>query len=236
MEIGKRAYKVLEAISFERLGGTDEELKALHILKDEIDALGIQTEIEEFEIDSYKISTAEFVITKPHEKAYTVTGYGMSGSVEGLTAPITYVESLKMVPLLDLEGKIVILSQPLPYQAYEELVKAKVAAVISASGSVYDDFNNTDLEERALRERHTKHGKIPCFAIRMADCEELVLSKPEEAYIKLVQEEGKSTSHNLVATIEGTKKPNEVICFTAHYDSVRFSTGAYDNGTSFKIF
>ena len=60
MSIGERAYKVLQAISFERLGGTDEELKALHIIKNEIDALGIRTEIEEFEIDSYKIKNAEF--------------------------------------------------------------------------------------------------------------------------------------------------------------------------------
>ena len=28
MKIGERAYKVLQEISFERLGGTDEELKA----------------------------------------------------------------------------------------------------------------------------------------------------------------------------------------------------------------
>lgn len=230
MEIGKRAYKVLKEISFERLGGTDEELKALNIIKAEIDSLGVETEVEEFEIDCYKIESAEFVVTKPKMKSYAVTGYGMSGSVE-LTAPIVYVESLKMIPQLDLEGKIVILTQPIGYQAYEDLVKAKVCGIISSSGSVYDDFNNTDLEERALRERHIKHGKIPCFAIRMKDCQELVLSKPEEAYIKLVQEEGKAKSHNLVATIPGTKKPEEVICFTAHYDSVRFSTGAYDNGT-----
>lgn len=231
MEIGKRAYKVLQDISFERLGGTDEELKALHIIKKEIDALGIETEIEEFEIDSYKIKKAEFVITKPKRTVYNVTGYGMSGNIDGLTAQVYYLESTKMISLLDLEGKIVILSQPIGYQVYEDLAKAKVAGIISSSGSIYDDFNNTDLEERTLRKRHFDHGKIPCFTIRMKDLEELILSQPEEAFIKLEQEESKSLSHNLVATISGVKKPDEVICFTAHYDSVRFSTGAYDNGT-----
>ena len=231
MNIGERAYKVLQDISFERLGGTDEELKALHIIKKEIDALEIENEIEEFEIDSYKVKCAEFVVTKPEKRVYNVTGYGMSGSTDSLTAPICYVESIKMIPLLDLEGKVVILSQPIGYQTYEDLVKAKVAAIISSSGSLYDELDKTDLEERALRKRHFDHGKIPCFAIRMKDCEELILSNPKEAYVKLEQEETKVLSHNLVATIPGSKKPNEVICFSAHYDSVRFSTGAYDNGT-----
>ena len=153
MEVGNRAYKVLQEISFERLGGTDEELKALHILKDEVDALGIETEIEEFEIDGYEIKCAEFVVTKPERKVYNVTGYGMSGNIE-LTAPIYYVESTKMIPNLDLAGKIVILSQPIGYQLYEDLVKAKVAGIVSTSGSVYDEFDKTDLEERTLRKRH----------------------------------------------------------------------------------
>ena len=33
----KRAYSLLERISFERMGGTENELKAANILKDEID-------------------------------------------------------------------------------------------------------------------------------------------------------------------------------------------------------
>ena len=231
MEIGNRAYKILKEISFERLGGTNEELNALHIIKKEVDALGIENEIEEFEIDYFNVKSAEFVVTKPEKKVYNVTGYGMSGNTLGITAPICYVESIKMIPLLDLEGKIVILSQPIGYQAYEDLVKAKVVGIISSSGSLYDDLDKTDLEERALRKRHFEHGKIPCFAIRMKDLEQLILSNPKEAYIKLEQEETKALSHNLVATILGSKKPNEIICFTAHYDSVRFSTGAYDNGT-----
>lgn len=231
MKIGKRAYQVLKEISFERLGGTDEEFKALNILKREVESEGIECQIEEFEIDAYKIEEAEFVVTSPKNKKYNVTGYGMSGSTpaEGITAEVMYVESTKMISQLDLEGKIAILSQPLGYQLYEDLVKAKVSGIISSSGSVYDELSKTDLEERTLRERHFKNGKIPCFTIRMRDLEKLILSNPKEAYIKLTQTETKAKSHNLVATIPGESK--EVVCFTAHYDSVRFSTGAYDNGT-----
>ena len=67
--------------------------------------------------------------------------------------------------------------------------------------------------------------------MRISDAEKLILSNPKKIKIVVDQEEGKRTSHNLVATIPGIVNPEEIICFTAHYDSVKFSTGAYDNGT-----
>ena len=233
MNIGERAYKVLSEISYERLGGTQEELSALEVIKREVEALGIETETEDFEVNSYEIQTAEFVVTKPKREIYKVNGFGMCGSTDslGVTTGFIYLESTKHINLLDLNDKVVLLTSMMNYQIYEDLVKANVSAIIIGSGSVYDDLENTDLEERTLRERHYKHGKIPCFTMRMADCERLILANPEEVNFKLIQKESKAISHNLVATILGTEKPEEIICFTAHYDSVRFSTGAYDNGT-----
>ena len=233
MSIGERAYKVLEEMSYERLGGTKEELSALEIIKREVDALGVENTIEDFEVNSFEIESAEFVVTKPKREVYNVNAFGMCSSTnpEGVFTEFYYLENTKQINLLDLKGKTILLTSPLSYQVYEDLAKKEVAAIVVASGSIYDDLANTDLEEKALRERHYKHGKIPCFTMRMTDCEKLVLSNPEEVYFKVIQKESLATSHNLVATIKGNEKPEEVVCFTAHYDSVRFSTGAYDNGT-----
>lgn len=233
MSIGERAYKVLEEMSYERLGGTKEELSALEIIKREVDALGVENTIEDFEVNSFEIESAEFVVTKPKREVYNVNAFGMCSSTnpEGVFTEFYYLENTKQISLLDLKGKTILLTSPLSYQVYEDLAKKEVAAIVVASGSIYDDLANTDLEEKALRERHYKHGKIPCFTMRMTDCEKLVLSNPEEVYFKVIQKESLATSHNLVATIKGSEKPEEVVCFTAHYDSVRFSTGAYDNGT-----
>ena len=233
MSIGERAYKVLEEMSYERLGGTKEELSALEIIKREVDALGVENTIEDFEVNSFEIESAEFVVTKPKREVYNVNAFGMCSSTnpEGVFTEFYYLENTKQISLLDLKGKTILLTSPLSYQVYEDLAKKEVAAIVVASGSIYDDLANTDLEEKALRERHYKHGKIPCFTMRMTDCEKLVLSSPEEVYFKVIQKESLATSHNLVATIKGSEKPEEVVCFTAHYDSVRFSTGAYDNGT-----
>ena len=233
MIIGKRAYKVLKEISYERLGGTQEELNSLLVLKREVESEGVECVIEDFEVNSYKIECAEFVVTDPKRQSYTVTGFGMCGSTpqEGIDAEFVYLESTKYIQLLDLKGKAVLLNGPLGYQVYEDLAKAMVACIVVSSGSIYDDLKETDLEEKTLRERHYKNGKIPCFAMRMIDCEKLILSNPKRVNFKLIQTESTATSHNLVATINGTEKPEEIVCFTAHYDSVRFSTGAYDNGT-----
>ena len=233
MLIGKRAYKVLKEISYERFGGTKEELSALEILKREVEVLGVETTVEDFEVNSYSISSCEFSVTKPKKQVYKVNGFGMCGSTdpEGVTTEFYYLESTKNINSFEVSGKTVLLTSPMTYPVYEELVKANVAAIVCMSGSIYDDEKNTDLEERMLRERHYKHGKVPCFTMRAKDCEKLVLSNPTEVNFKLVQEESKAISHNLVATIPGTEKPDEIVCFTAHYDSVRFSTGAYDNGT-----
>ena len=233
MSIGERSYKVLEEMSYERLGGTKEELSALEIIKREVDALGVENTIEDFEVNSFEIESAEFVVTKPKREVYNVNAFGMCSSTnpEGVFTEFYYLENTKQISLLDLKGKTILLTSPLSYQVYEDLAKKEVAAIVVASGSIYDDLANTDLEEKALRERHYKHGKIPCFTMRMTDCEKLVLSNPEEVYFKVIQKESLATSHNLVATIKGSEKPEEVVCFTAHYDSVRFSTGAYDNGT-----
>lgn len=233
MNIGERAYKVLEEMSYERLGGTKEELSALEIIKREVDALGVENTIEDFEVNSFEIESAEFVVTKPKREVYNVNAFGMCSSTnpEGVFTEFYYLENTKQINLLDLKGKTILLTSPLSYQVYEDLAKKEVASIVVASGSIYDDLANTDLEEKALRERHYKHGKIPCFTMRMTDCEKLVLSNPEEVYFKVIQKESLATSHNLIATIKGSEKPEEVVCFTAHYDSVRFSTGAYDNGT-----
>ncbi len=38
------------------------------------------------------------------------------------------------------------------------------------------------------------------------------------------------TSHNVIAAVKGTEKPEEIVSFGAHYDSVPFSKGVFDNG------
>ena len=109
---GKRAFDLLSRISFERLGGTQEEDKAADILIEELASFGITGEKETFEVINSSIKTARLTVTKPYAQEYTVTGYGRTGSTpkRGLSAALLYVGDGSDTDLLDAEGKIVLLN------------------------------------------------------------------------------------------------------------------------------
>lgn len=228
-----RAYKLLEKISFERLGGSKEELKAAEIIKEEIEKNGVEAHFEEFEVDHAVVNEVSFEVVEPFKKKYNVTGIMMSGSTsdEGIVAPFVYIEDANEANLLDVEGKIVLFNGRMMHKAYKKLVEKKVAGFIAISGSIYDEEDKSDLDEWALREPQYSQGKIPGIAIRAKDAQELIVSNPKTVKIVLKQEEGKAVSRNVVCEIKGSEYPNQVIAMTAHYDSVRFSTGAYDNAS-----
>lgn len=226
-------FDFLKKISYERISGSKKELQCANEIADEVKKRKITPVIEEFEVDAPCIQVAKFEVLEPEYKEYIVTGYGMSGSTaeSGIEAEFVYIEDGNDLKLLDVEGKIVLVSGGMGYELYKKLIEKKIAGFVTTSGSVYDVKENTDLEERKLRERHYSKGKIPGVTVRMIDAQQLVLSEPSKVRLTLIQQELKAISQNVIATIPGTDKANEIVAFTAHYDSVRFSTGAYDNGT-----
>lgn len=223
------SFDFLKKISFERVSGSEEEFKAANMIITECHKYQIEAHLEEFEVDAYDIRHASL---ETIDGSYEVTGVGMSGStpLAGIVAEFVVVESDDQLKTADLSGKIVFING-LTYKNYKLLCEKKVAGFIVGSGSLYDDISNTDLEKKMLRPRHYDNGKIPGVCIRMIDAQKLILSNPKEVKIILVQEEYKRNSHNVVATIPGLEIKDEIIAFTAHYDSVYFSSGAYDNGT-----
>lgn len=225
------AYEFLKSLSFERLSGSQEELKAAHMIMDEVKKLGLTAHLEEFPVDYSEIKKVSLQTFDP-DMDFAVTGYKMSGSTpeEGVEGEFAYIGSGHDIYRNELEGKIVLVNG-MTYKLYKQLIDFKVKAFINVSGSLYDDLAETDLNINQLRERHYQHGKIPGVTIRITDAEQLILTQPKRIKIILIQEESKQNSRNVITEIPGTKYPHEVIACTAHYDSVPFSTGAYDNGT-----
>lgn len=224
-----RAFKLLKEISFERLGGSKEELEAAKIIQEVIKNAGFESHLEEFEVDYSEVKEAKLIV---NGKEIPCTGVKMSGSTCGtLTKKFIYVEDCQDVNLIDCEDKIVLINGRMMLKAYKKLVERKVAGFISYSGSVYDQEETSDLNETSIREVMYQHGKIPGVNIRALDAQKLILENPDQVSITLTQEEGKAISRNVVCEIEGTTHKEEKIAITAHYDSVRFSTGAYDNAS-----
>ncbi|MCI9192797.1 MAG: M28 family peptidase [Acutalibacter muris] len=233
MEIsGKRAMDLLEKIGFTRVAGSQEELKAAEILKAECEEIGVPAELESFEIEDAEIETATLEILEPYQAEYPVTGYKCAKNTYqgGLEADFLYVEDGNEVDLCNAEGKIVLVNGFMRLPLFRQLIKAGVAGIVTMEGQLRDDREGTDLSTRKLRRTLRAFGNVPMVHTRVLDAIDMVRRGARKARLVLKNETVERTSHNVVATITGTEKPEEIISFGAHYDSVDFSKGVYDNG------
>lgn len=198
-----RAFALLDKIGFTRVAGSSEELKAAKILKAECESFGLSAVIEPFEIES---------------------------AADGLTADFVYVENALPVDLLNVKGKIVLVNGFLRVPLYRSLMEAGAAAVVTMDGDIHDDLENTDLHQRKLRSALRTFGNAPAVQLRTVDAMEIVNKGASRAKVTVQNKNITLTSHNVIAEIKGTEHPEQIISFGAHYDSVEFSKGVYDNG------
>ncbi len=233
MEIsGKRAMALLEKIGFTRVAGSPEEKQAAELLLAECREIGAQAEIESFEIEDAEVETAVLEILEPYQQEYPVTGYKCAKNTYqgGLTADFLYVENGTEVDLAQAEGKIVLVNGFLRVPMFRKLMKAGVAGIVTMEGELRDDRDATDLATRKLRRTLRAFGSVPMVHTRVLDAFDMVKRGASKARLVLKNEVVEKTSHNVIATIPGREKPDEVVSFGAHYDSVDFSKGVYDNG------
>ena len=229
---GERAFELLKKIGFTRVAGSAEELQAAEILKAECEAEGVPAVIEAFQIEDAEIETATFEILEPYHQSYEVTGFKCAENTpdEGLTAEFVYVEDGLDANLMDVKGKIVLLNGMMRVAEFRRLLKAGVAGVVTMEGTIHDTPEDSDLSTRTLRRTLRAFGNLPAVNIRIKDAMEMVAKGACKAKLVLKNTTVERTSHDVVATILGTEKPEEIISFGAHFDSVPFSKGVFDNG------
>ena len=230
-----RAFETLKKISFERIAGTEQELQCAHIIKEECEKIGVPAVIEDFEIETPEIFEAKFEVTKPTPYTFNCIGIGKSGNTpdEGICGPLCYIESGLDANILDVKGKIVLMTGMVKPDQMEKIQKAGALGYIVCHGSLYDPEEMiSELRTRNTFKKPGDTSSFPGIVIHITDAQKLLRMYPEEVKIVLKQDgDKKGTSHNVVATIEGTEKPEEIIAFSAHFDSVIYSSGAWDNGT-----
>lgn len=233
MEIcGKREWELLKKIGFTRIAGSPEEEKAAQILKEECDKLGVPAIIQPFEIEQGIVEEATLEILEPFQQEIPVTGYQCAQNTpeEGLEAPFLYVENADDVSLSDARGKIVLVNGYMRVPLFRKLMKAGVAGIVTMEGQLRDKREETDLSTRKLRRTLRAFGNVPMVHTRVLDAIDMVRKGACKARLVLKGRTEEWTSHNVIATVLGTEKPEEIVSFGAHYDSVDFSKGVYDNG------
>ncbi len=228
----KRAFDFLKEFEFERLAGSEDELKGAHLIKREIEAVGGVCELAPFEITDGEVEVAEFEILEPFQKTYKVTGYKscMETPEDGITAEFMYVENVLDVNLIDAKGKIVLLNAYLRLPVYKMLLEAGVAGIVSFSGTMLLSPEDNDFFTRGFRETLLKAGNMPAVHMGVHDAFDIIKNKASKAKIKILGSKTMTkTSHNVVTEIKGTKYPDQIICIGAHYDSTQYSKGVFDN-------
>lgn len=229
---GNREMELLKKIGFTRVAGSAEELQAAEILKAECEAMGVPAILQEFEIEDAEITEAALEILEPYQQSYPVTGYKCAQNTfgDGLTAEFLYVEDGEDVNLDDAKGKIVLANGFMRVPLFKKLMKAGVAGIVTMEGELRDDREGTDLSTRKLRRTLRAFGNVPMVHTRVLDAFDMVKRGACKAKLVLRNTTVEKKSHNVIATVMGTGKPEEIVSFGAHFDSVDFSKGVYDNG------
>ena len=230
---GQREFDLLKKIGFVCVSGREEELKAAHSLADGIKSIGLEPVIDPFKVDDAVISTAKFEVLEPYYQVYEATAYKCCGNtdVNGLEGELVYVDDgTSAVDASKMKGKIVLINGYLRIDAYKRMIDNGAIGFITFQGSLLDKTDESDLDTRKLRNNLRECGLIPGMNVRVATAQELVIKKARKVRLTIAQENIDVTSHNVYTSIPGTEKPDEVVVFGAHYDSVPFSTGVYDNG------
>ncbi len=227
---GNREFDLLKRIGFVRTSGSAEELKAAQILLDEIKTIGLEGKLDAFPVRNDIVEEVILEVVEPYQKSYRVTGFTCSGNLEEAVAEFKYVEDLNDIDLHDVKGKVILMNTRPGIKNFEKIVKSGALAFVTFQGTIKDTLEESDLEERKLRESVKKYGCLPGFNILARDAQEMVMKKAGKVKVKLTQTEKEWTSHNVMVSIPGTEYPDEEINFCGHYDSVPFSTGVYDNG------
>lgn len=223
------AFKLLNQISFVRLGGTAAEKKAADILKRHLYSFGLKSKEETFKVETYQEIAASLEVLTPYRKKYEVNVVGSSGSTPsgGITGELVRLNYFDSEHLQTAKGKIVMMySRLIGKIFYQKLRRHKVKALIRVveSSPKLSTYKQNDLFNRAF-------GKIPSVLIGYEDALEIVHKGAKNVRLIAKQKEFKATSRNITATITGTELPNEKIIICGHYDSVDKSPGSLDNGS-----
>ncbi len=227
--------KFVESLAFIRYGGTEAEKKAAELILAEIEASGGKGEITDFEINASAYTSHVTKITAPYEQDLNTVAFGMCGSIPapGKDLKVLYAERGTEMDFLgydDLSNYVVMVDM-LSLDAYKALIKRNAAAIFVIMGKYYHDNGEAGLYNRNLRPKQLEQGVIPTFAINAHEATDLLRNGAETIHVELEQTDGKATSRNVLAVIEGTEKPEESIVLTAHFDSLPIGPGAWDNAT-----
>lgn len=224
----KDNYKLIEKLYFERICGSENEHKARDIIVKELEDRGLKVETEEFTIDGLEAKKSKLFVDGKEFSQVVSAVNSMSTGDEGEEGELAYITSYMDASVQDLEGKICLYHRRyVDENIIKILIEKKIKGLILCSGQI----DNEEIEINPYHSSKDDFSKFPVVFISFKDGDRLVKQMPKR--VRLVSQPIKSEvkSYNIITKLIGSEKQDEEIVFTAHYDSVPYSKGAYDNAS-----
>ena len=213
--------KILRDTAYIRTGGSPEELQTAEYICALCRKAGLEAKIEPFPVDMATMHTEQLTVDG---REIPCRGYLCAGSGE-VEAPLYYLTDTDPMSLAGCRGKIVLFDGYLGYWRYRDILDNGAVGFISYDGNV--NFADRDIDRRELRSYVSQGQKIPGVNINAKDAVDLIAADAADARITLAQDEYTGESCNVVLDLPGEEE--DLLIFTAHYDSTSLSQGAYDN-------
>ncbi|WP_333608899.1 M20/M25/M40 family metallo-hydrolase [Arsukibacterium sp.] len=254
------AYKLLESLTVEvgpRLAGSAADARSVAWAQRHFKQLGYdKVWVEPFNMQYWERGQASLQVNAPFSQSLVVTALG--GSIgtpfDGINSQVVMfdtLEQLQQANPADVKNRIVFINHALERDirggfyggvvggrargAVEAAKLGASALIIRSVGSSNNRFAHT-----GIMRYDDDVERIPAAAISIPDAQQLskMLSINPELSLTLHMQNnlpGTVTSHNVIAEITGSKRPDEIVLISAHLDSWDEGTGALDDGAGVGI-
>jgi hypothetical protein len=253
-------YKLVESLTVEvgpRLAGSEADARAVAWAEQKFKALGFdKVWSEPFTMQYWERGNASLRVEAPFNQSLVLTALG--GSVgtpfDGITSQVVMFDNLQQLQQADpaiVKDKIVFINQKLRKDIrggfYSQVVGARAqgaveAAKLGAKAIIIRSVgtSNNRFAHTGIMRYQDDVTRIPAAAISVPDALQLakMLAINPETNLSLQMQNnlpGEVTSHNVIAEITGSKRPDEIVLISAHIDSWDEGTGALDDGAGVGI-
>lgn len=254
------AYKLVESLTVEvgpRLAGTDADMRSVVWAERQLQQLGFDKVWREpFDMLYWERGQASLTVAAPFHQSLVVTALG--GSIgtpfDGISSQVVMfntLEELTQASKATVEGRIVFINHALERDIrggfYGQVVGGRArgaveAAKLGAKAIIIRSVGSSNNRFAHTGQMRYEEGveRIPAAAISVPDAQQLskMLAINPEVTLSLQMSNnlpGTVTSHNVIAEITGSKRPDEIVLISAHLDSWDEGTGALDDGAGVGI-
>lgn len=249
------AYELVESLTVEvgpRLAGTEADMRSVLWAEQRLHQLGFDKVWREpFDMLYWERGAAKLTVAAPFNQSLVVTALG--GSVgtpfDGISSQVVMfntLEELTQANKVDVQDRIVFINHALERDIrggfYGQVVGGRArgaveAAKLGAKAIIIRSVGSSNNRFAHTGQMRYEDGipRIPAAAISVPDAQQLskmLVINPELTLSLQMNNNlpGTVTSHNVIAEITGSKRPDEIVLISAHLDSWDEGTGALDDG------